>query len=101
MASNERYGDTDVIVKATVEDVNDFLRVFSQLNKTVKFSDYFGIDAQTLTNTERICKKDIENNIKSGLENKRKEGADDNDNIEETFFFYAITGMIYNLIDQL
>lgn len=101
IASDERYNDTATIVKSTVEDVKEFMRAFSQLNQTVKFSDYFGIDELTLTKAEQICKKDIENNIKSGLENKRKEGADENDNIEETFFFYAITGMIYNLIAQL
>ena len=83
-----------------MEQVNQFVDIFFELNKQFKFSDNFGVNTESIKIAKDVCGRDIEVFVRNGLEQRLKEiGADQP--IEETMFFYPIIGIMNALADKI
>jgi len=90
----------DAYISKVVEQVNQFVDTFFDLNKQFKFSDNFGVNTESIKIAKEVCGRDIEVFVRNGLEQRLKEvGADQP--IEETMFFYPIIGIMNALADKI
>jgi len=100
--SNETYGninDDDYILNTT-EEVKRFIQFTLDLNNEFSFKNNFGVNSESLAISKSECLRDLKTYTANGLAQKRKEVSDD-DKIEETFFFYPLTGMLYALSSKI
>ena len=85
-------------IKTETEKFVDF--VFSLNEGEISFRDSFGIDQQAIDEAKEGCKRDIktfaENKILQKLSEVNKE-----DKVEETMFFYPLSGMLNSLTDRI
>jgi len=86
-----------------VKFVSDFNAFFLEINRNFSFKDYFGISQKSLEVFRNEANKYLRDNLEAGLEYNRKlnEAEESDKEIEETLFFYPITGTINNLIGHL
>lgn len=93
------YNDVDVFTENSVaEEYHSFLDWFFSLNKTFSFKDNFGINPGNLESYRHYLKENTLDDLKSGIEKKKQElGRDVDVNLEETLFFYPLTGGLNNL----
>lgn len=79
-----------------VASVEDFIDFTFNLNKKFSFYDNFDIDRSIMEKVKELCHRDIKTYLDNGISKKKNEvlqdGADEN--IEETLFFYPLTGII-------
>lgn len=96
--TNETYGNIndDNYISETTEEVKRFIQFALDLNNDFSFKNNFGVNSQSLAIAKSECLRDLRTYTANGLAQKRKEVSDD-DKIEETFFFYPLTGMLYAL----
>lgn len=97
--------DSDIqSVASHISDFVDFLFSVNDDNRNF-FVDCFGADASIIRNVKGICKEDLIEFTKQGLEKKNNElkqwGAGDDADIEETLFFYPIVAMLSNLARKI
>ncbi|PGH41170.1 MAG: hypothetical protein CRN43_00830 [Candidatus Nephrothrix sp. EaCA] len=86
-----------------VNYVSRFNSFFLKLNAQYSFADYFGISAKSLEIFKEEANKHLRDYLEEGLEYNKKldETAADEKEIEETLFFYPLTGVINNLSSKL
>ena len=95
---NETYKDVDdEYIDSVVEECKKFVNFVLGLNNTFSFKTHFGTEASTIEIAKSVCFRDLKTFVKNGLEEKRKE-VSENDSIEETMFFYPLSGMLNALI---
>lgn len=95
--STEKYKDIDdKYIDECVEEAKTFIKFVLGLNESFSFKKYFGVTEKSLELANRECFRDLKTFTKNGLSSKKRE-VSDNDNIEETMFFYPLTGMLYAL----
>jgi hypothetical protein len=87
-------------IKKTVEQVKVFFEFLFSLNSEFNFKEYFGIEHNSFNLAKDICNKDLETYVNRGLDYKLKEVAPE-DKVEETMFFYAISGVMHALADEI
>ena len=102
-----KYDDISENMKDNVvENCRKFIDFVFDLDKDFSFNDEFDVDRTIMDKVHKLCERDVRTYLENGLEGKksaiRQEGADDY--IEETMFFYPLTGIlnalargIYNL----
>lgn len=90
----------DAYINSVVEQTKSFVDLFFNLNKTLKFSDNFGVDTDSVKIAEDVCRRDIEVFVRNGLEQRRNEVGIDQP-VEETLFFYPIIGIMNALADKI
>lgn len=61
------------------------------MNAVFNFDKNFGVKTSSLRIAQEIAKKDLYTYLEKGI-SQRKEETENNDMIEETFFFYPIKG---------
>jgi hypothetical protein len=84
-----------------VKYVTDFNNFFLELNKELSFNKNFDVSSESLDVFKRELNKYLGNYLTEGLEHNRKLDEVDENEIEETLFFYPIIGTINNLSNQL
>ena len=74
-----------------------------ELNRELSFNDYFGVTHQSLEKFKAEVNKYLIDYLEDGLDYNRKLDGTENDNkeMEETLFFYPITGTITKLMEHL
>lgn len=100
--SNETYGTINEkeIVNETVEEVKRFIKFTLDLNNEFSFRNNFGVEASSIDIAKEECYKDLKTYTLKGIDLKKEEVSDD-DEIEETFFFYPLTGMLHALANKI
>ena len=95
--SGETYASLkdEELIAETAETAKAFLNFVLDLNKEFSFSNKFSVDAASISLLEKEAQKNLESFVRDGLKSKRKEVSDDK--IEETFFFYPLVGLLYEL----
>ncbi len=94
-------------IKAVAHEVSKFIDFLFDLNSKNKnfFINNLGTDASIIKDIQQICKSDLVEFTKQGLENKSEElkswGGNDNAEIEETLFFFPIVAMLNNIARQI
>lgn len=97
----ETYGDiNDVYLNKVVDEVKSFIQFVFDLNKDFSFKNNFDSDETSFNVAQEECMRDLLTYTKNGLDNKRKE-VSDSDTIEETLFFYPLSGMLNALISAI
>jgi hypothetical protein len=88
----------DNLKSGCVTEVKKFLDFAFALNSDFNFHNNFGIDTNIVDGVKKICSRDIEQYLKSGIEMKQQilknEGAGTNSELEETLFFYPLVGIL-------
>ncbi len=87
---------TDATISSTVEEVRKFFNLIFSLPVEFNMRDNFGINHSTFDLAKEVCLKDLDVITRNGLDEKRKEVADQ-DVIEETMFFYPLVGVLNTL----
>ncbi len=85
-------------IKSEAEKFIDF--VFSLNSGDISFRDSFGIDQTSIDIAIENCKRDIKAFAENKLRQKLSE-VNQNDKIEETMFFYPLSGMLNALTDKI
>lgn len=83
--------------------VSDFNSFFLKLHSQYSFTDYFNVSEKSLEILKMELNKYVRDNLEEGLEFNKKldDFSGDEKEIEETLFFYPLTGAIYHLSSQL
>jgi 5'-deoxynucleotidase YfbR-like HD superfamily hydrolase len=90
---NDKDGQNKVL-----KEVDDFIELFFELNTVFNFNENFEIEARNLPKYKGIIKERLESFLKEGYGQKVEElGGDKSRNIEESLFFYPLTGVLNNL----
>lgn len=91
-------------VAASVSRFIDFLFEVNDDNKNF-FVDSLATDASVIKNVKSVCKEDLVEYTKQGLEKKMEEiqswGLGKDAEVEETMFFYPIVAMLSNLARKI
>lgn len=101
----------DMIGKAEIDGVADsvsrFIDFLFEVNDENKnfFVDSLATDASVIKNVKAVCKEDLVEYTKQGLEKKMEEiqswGLGKDAEVEETMFFYPIVAMLSNLARKI
>ena len=87
--------------KSVVEEVNQAIQLFFDLNKKFSYVDKFDAERSKWELVQKLCQRDIKNYLKDGINNKKEEiertGAEPK--VEETLFFYPFVGVL-NMVAQ-
>ena len=98
-------GDTyasidDTYIQRTVDEAKRFVNFVIDLNREFSYKNNFDSSEISLEIAKKECFRDLETFTKNGLDIKRQE-VSDNDVIEETMFFYPLSGMLNALISAI
>ena len=78
----------------TITAIENFFNfVLVDMNAVFNFDKNFGVKTSSLRIAQEIAKKDLYTYLEKGI-SQRKEETENNDMIEETFFFYPIKGVL-------
>lgn len=89
----------DKYIQDTVRAVHDFFDfVLNTMNSVFNFDENFGVTLHSLEIARKVCFKDLATFLERGMTQRREE-AEGQDRIEETFFFYPIKGVL-NVLSQ-
>lgn len=92
----DTYSDIDMLKQSTIDDVRTFLNFTLSANPHFSVKDKFGIEQDSIETAKAVCFKDLDTFFDNGIEHKQQEN-DATDPIEESFFFYPITGVLHKL----
>lgn len=100
--SDETYGtiNEEEIVNEIVQEIKRFIEFTLELNNDFSFRNNFGVEATSIDIAKEECFKDLRTYTYKGIDLKKKEVSKD-DEIEETFFFYPLTGMLHALSNKI
>jgi len=92
-----RYQSVDnATILQVIEQVQSFIQFVFELDQDFSFKKELNISEQSLQVARMVCTQDLEVYIHKGLETKLQEASPE-DIIEETLFFYPLTGMLHAL----
>ena len=95
------YNDVDKTYRGgVIKNVEEFYKLFIELNKSMDFRDEFGVSTASLRVFNELKSNDLEDSIISGVDLAKKD-SDDGEALSETLFFYALTGKLNELATAL
>ena len=101
MSYKDLENDRDAIVNKIKNETEEFVKFVFSLNEgETSFRDSFGIDQETINIAQDVCKRDIKTYAENKLLQKLSE-VNKEDKIEETMFFYPLTGLLNSLTDRI
>lgn len=93
-----RYNTIHQLENETYINYKTFLNLFFALDTQISFSKTFGISVQSVQFAKDYLFENAENHLKTGIDEKLKAiGTNGDETIEETLFFYPLTGSIGEL----
>jgi hypothetical protein len=96
-----KYQDVnDVFRTGVIDNVEEFYKVFSTLNKKMNFNDEFGISQASLKVFEEMKSYDLEDCVMEGLDRVKADSNDD-EPLSETLFFYPLVGKLNELATEI
>lgn len=88
---------SDSVLKELVENYNEFINFFFNLSEKMSFAEFFGIeDNGSFEKYKEVLTDYAEQDCKTVLDERLKD-FQDNDNFEDSIFFYPISGGIARL----
>jgi hypothetical protein len=99
-----KYKDlSDEIKLEIINRVKEFNRFFLELNNKINFTKFFNANPRTLEIFKIEMDKHLRDYLEQGLKFNRNLDAisSDDEELQETLFFYPIIGTINNLLGQL
>ena len=85
-----------------VTSVNEFLDFVKTLNSHYSFADYFGVSKNSIQMLDTVCRRDLDEFLSKGIHRKLREmNNDTNEPVQETLFFYPLTGMLNALTTEI
>jgi len=91
---------TEKYIESISEEAKEFIRFVFDLNNSFSYRNNFGISPQSLAIAKEHSFRDLNTYAFKGLARKKAEVEED-DPIEETFFFYPLNGMITALTEEI
>ena len=92
---------TDSYKGKTIKSVEDFFRfVFVEMNKAFDFDKNFGVKMASFKVAQEAAEKDLATFLDKGITQRREE-AEADDVIEETFFYYPIKGALQSMSTEI
>ena len=89
------YSNLNGIETKSLNEFDEFLDFFFGLDKKVSYKDLFEIEQETLEYVREMLDSRKENTLKVGIQEKlRQIGGNKNSPIDETLFFYPLTGSL-------
>ena len=105
LRENETYRDAEHLYNKVVDEVQkyaDFLMLKIAKDKSISLSGDFGIDPSSLRLAISCFNENLSTYIEKGIASKLASGdVGQDDQIEETLFFYPIIGVMNNLSDKI
>lgn len=102
--SYQSIAEEKEIIDDIVDEINRFFKIFLELHKEINFQRKFGLDQKSIKIIESFLenenKHEFKNDILRGLEDKKKELDTDVNTVEETLFFYPLTGALNRLANS-
>lgn len=96
------YNNINNLEEEVLNNYDNFLKFFFDLNKELSFRDYFGIEKDNLDFTLAFLETKKVNALKMGIRNKLAEIEQHEDEpINESLFFYPLTGSLGPLAYEL
>jgi hypothetical protein len=89
------------ITQSIVTEAEAFLQFFFNLNKKMRFGNYFEVSNESIQWAKDILSRDLGAYLGEGLEQKKQEIASLDEPIEETLFFYPFIGTLNNLVYEI
>lgn len=93
----------DSIKDQVVQNCKDFINFAFDLDKEFSYYDEFEIDKSVIEDARKLCMKDLKTFLENGIELKKEsikqDGADNV--VEETLFFYPLTGVLNALVREI
>ena len=104
-ADSYKYQDIKNNIDKYIDDVQKeaekFIKFVFELNDDkLSFRDSFGIDQDVIEQAQKVCNRDIKTYAENRLHQKLDE-VNAADKIEETMFFYPLSGVINNLTSEI
>lgn len=99
--------DNDNTIKAVAQNVSEFIDFLFSIHDNNKqfFVKYLAADAQIIEKIKKLCKSELIEYTKQGVEKKMEElqswGAGEDTEVEETMFFYPIVAMLNNIAREI
>lgn len=102
VTSGDTYaGITDSYRNSTAEAVSDFFRfLFKDMDEAFDLDNNFGVSRKSFKVAEEVAYKDLRTFLDKGIASRREE-SEDEDMIDETFFFYPIKGVLQAMSDAI
>lgn len=88
------------IIEVVGTEASNFIKLIFVLNSEFSFKNNFGVDNTSIEIARKVCFKDLDEFIRTGLSRKKQDVSDD-DTIEETLFFYPLNGVLVALADAI
>ena len=93
----------DSIKDQVVQNCKDFINFAFDLDKEFSYYDEFEIDKSVMEGARKLCMRDLKTFLDNGIELKKEsikqDGADNV--VEETLFFYPLTGVLNALVRKI
>ncbi|MDE7414377.1 MAG: hypothetical protein K2N05_11420 [Muribaculaceae bacterium] len=102
VTEEDKYNSIDEgYKKNTVKAVEDFFTfLFKDMASAFNFDKNFGVSASSMKVAREMAAKDLNTYLEKGI-NQRLEEVEVEDNIEETFFFYPIKGVLQKMSNEI
>ena len=93
----------DSIKEQVIENCKSFIDFALDLDKEFSYYDEFEIDKSVMEDARKLCMRDLKTFLDNGIELKKEsikqDGADNV--VEETLFFYPLTGVLNALVREI
>lgn len=98
--------------KITFKDIKDaefdlenseylkFHKLFFKLYEQEDFSERFGVRLNDISSVKEFMREHAAISYERGLKNQSKREVKDNEQLKETVFFFSISGLIYDLLNE-
>lgn len=77
-----------------------FHKLFFKLYEQEQFAERFGVKVKNLKDLKQFMLDNASTNFGKGVSFQAERGIEKTDELKETVFFYSITGLIYDLLNQ-
>ena len=88
-------------LQSVVEEVKRFCKLFFQLNDELSYVNTFEADASVWSTIKQCCERDIMQYLNDGINKKEEEIRQSDTNVEETFFFYPLVGILNKMAQEV
>ncbi len=99
--TNLCFGDISsnkIIIEEVVQNVEEFYKLFDQIDKKLNFKNLFGISEKSRNIFKKVRSQDLHDFTLQGIHSyKEAEDIADTESLAESLFFYPLTGMLNRL----
>lgn len=93
----------DVLLEKVIQNIEEFERIFNQVDREISFKNTFGIDFNAIQALNEVIqdKESIKNALLIGLDRQKRDMGSEDEIVQESFFFYPFKVMLNKLASKL